>query len=395
MEYAELHCISSFSFLRGASHPHELVRRAHDLGYAAIAITDECTMAGMVRAHVAARDAEMHLIAGSEFVLDAGERVVLLATNLSGYGNLCELITMGRSRAPKGEYSLSRADFRGSLDECLLLVIPDDNTTVDDIRWWQSQFSGRCWIAVELLHGPDDTAWLAKLREYSQCTGVPLVAAGGVHMHVAERKSLQDVMTAIRLGKTVEELGWDALPNAERHLRERRALARKYPGGLLAESVRIAALCRFSMSALRYRYPLEFLPPSETTASYLGKLVHRGALIRYPQGVPDKVGNLLKKELALIIEKEFESFFLTVYEIVEFAKSKNILCQGRGSAANSAVCFCLGITEVDPDQTEVLFERFISKERTKNPTLTSTSSMNAGKRSSNSSMPVMAVTARH
>lgn len=366
-DYAELHCISSFSFLRGASQPEELVYQANELCYTAIAITDECTLAGMVRAHVAAQEREMHLIVGSEFRLKDGGHVVLLAASQEGYGNLSELITLGRSRAPKGEYSLWQSDFSLGIEECLLLIVPDHDTTPENIRWWHERFPARCWIAVELLQGPDDQAWLTRLRNYSQQTGVPLVAAGNVHMHIAERKPLQDVVTAIRLGKTVAELGRETFPNGERYLREPHRLAALYPPDLLAETARIAAQCKFSMAWLRYYYPPELVPAGETPTSHLRKLTEEGLKERYPAGAPVKVMDLIEKELALIQEKEFEAFFLTVHDIVVFARSQGILCQGRGSAANSAVCYCLRITEVDPALTEVLFERFLSRERDEAP----------------------------
>ena len=366
-DYAELHCISSFSFLRGASQPEELVYQANKLCYTAIAITDECTLAGMVRAHVAALEREMHLIVGSEFRLKDGGHVVLLAASQEGYGNLSELITLGRSRAAKGDYSLWQTDFSMGIEECLLLIVPNADTTPDTIRWWHERFPKRCWIAVELLQGPDDHAWLARLRDHSEQTGVPLVAAGDAHMHIPDRKPLQDVVTAIRLGKTVSELGREAFPNGERYLREPERLAALYPPDLLAETVRIAAQCKFSMAWLRYYYPPELVPDGETPTSHLRMLTEAGLNTRYPDGAPDKVKDLIEKELALIKEKEFEAFFLTVHDIVVFARSKGILCQGRGSAANSAVCYCLGITEVNPALTEVLFERFLSRERDEAP----------------------------
>jgi error-prone DNA polymerase len=369
-DYAELHCISSFSFLRGASQPQELVRQANELTYTAIAITDECTLAGMVRAHVAARDREMHLIVGSEFRLHDGGHaghIVVLAMNKDGYGNLSEAITAARVRAPKGEYRSLREDFVFGLPNCIVLVIPDAGTTAADVAWWADRFQDRCWIAVELLQGPDDQAWLLQMRALSQTTGVPLVASGDAHMHIPERQPLQDVVTAIRLGKTVNELGRNAFPNSERHLRSRRRLAELYPPDLLAATIEIAAKCNFSMSELGYYYPPELVPPGETPASHLRNLTELGLQRRYPEGTPPKVRDIVEKELALIEEKRFEAFFLTVYEIVVFARSQKILCQGRGSAANSVVCYALGITEVDPNLIDVLFERFISRERNEEP----------------------------
>lgn len=367
MQYAELHCITSFSFLRGASQPDELVARAKMLGYAALAITDECTLAGTVRGHVAAKEAQLPLIIGSEFRLAEGDHVVLLAANRNGYGNLGELITLGRSRAAKGEYSLARADLAAGIADCLLLLVPDVHTTPANIRWWQERFPGRCWIAVEMCRGPDDAAWLAQLREYSRVTSVPLVAAGGVEMHARERKPLHDVITAIRFKTTVAELGRQSLPNGERHLRSLARLSQLYPSALLEEAACIASLCNFSMDELGYEYPEELVPSDETPSTHLRKLTERGIRQRYGENPPPKVRALIEKELALIKELRYEAFFLTVEDIVREARRLGILCQGRGSAANSAVCYCLGVTEVDPNLTEVLFERFLSRERNEPP----------------------------
>ncbi|MDX2217819.1 MAG: error-prone DNA polymerase [Burkholderiales bacterium] len=367
MQYAELHCITSFSFLRGASQPDELVERAKALGYAALAITDECTLAGTVRAHVAAREAKLPLIIGSEFRLTEGDHVVLLAVNRNGYGNLGELITLGRSRAPKGEYLLSRTDLADGIEDCLLLLVPSVLTTIADIRWWQERFKERCWIAVELSRGPDDAAWLTRLREYSRLTNVPLVAAGGAEMHARARKPLHDVISAIRLNTTVAELGRRALPNGEQHLRSLDRLAHLYPSRLLAESAHIASLCHFSMDELGYEYPEELVPPGETPVTHLRKLTEQGLRQRYGEAPPAKVQALVDRELALIQDLRYEAFFLTVEDIVREARRLGILCQGRGSAANSAVCYCLGVTEVDPNLTEVLFERFLSRERNEPP----------------------------
>lgn len=367
MQYAELHCITSFSFLRGASQPHELVERAKALDYAALAITDECTLAGTVRAHVAAKEAKLPLVVGSEFHLADGDHIVLLAANRDGYGNLGELITLGRSRATKGEYSLSSPDLEAGIANCFLLIVPGMHTTLANIRWWHERFPERCWIAVELCRGPDDAAWLARLREYSQSSNVPLVATGGAEMHNRARKPLHDVITAIRLNTTVAELGRQSMPNGERHLREPARLAHLYPHELLEESSRIASLCNFSMDELGYEYPDELVPQGETLTTYLRHLTELGLRKRYGEKPPEKVRALIEKELALIKDLRYEAFFLTVEDVVRAARRLGILCQGRGSAANSAVCYCLGVTEVDPNLTEVLFERFLSRERNEPP----------------------------
>jgi len=365
--YAELHCLSNFTFLRGASHPEELVRRAAGLGYSALAVTDECSLAGVVRAHVAAKDVGLPLVIGSEIRLQDGPRLVLLATDREGYGNLSELITRGRRRTKKGSYSLCRDDLDGGLPGCLVLLVPDGKRDVEHARSIAERFAGRAWIAAELLQGPDDRARLAGLRELGKIYGLPLAAAGDVHMHVRSRRPLQDTLTAIRMRTTVQACGHALHPNAERHLRLRMRLAQIYPAELLAETVRIAERCHFSLEELRYEYPEELVPDGETPASHLRKLTEKGLAWRFPNGVPDGVRKLIEHELALIAELKYEPFFLTVYDVIEFARAKKILCQGRGSAANSAVCYALGITEIDPARMNGLFERFVSRERREPP----------------------------
>jgi len=376
--YAELHCLSNFSFLRGASHPQELVERAMALGYAALAITDECSVAGTVRAYSmveaerkkaaeANRTFDFKLIIGSEFRLVDGLKLVMLATNRNGYARLCALITRGRLNSAKGNYALSRADFEGGIDDCLALLTPEANLSVADALWLNERFPGRSWIAAELHCGPDDNARLRALRVLSRSSGLPLVAAGDVHMHVRSRRRLQDVLTAIRLDKPVRRCGRALHPNGERHLRLRHRLAKLYPQEALAETLHIAAQCDFSLGELRYEYPEELVPCGETPSTHLRCLIEQGLVRRYPLGEPAKVREIIEKELDLIAEKRYEAFFLTVHDLVEFARSKSILCQGRGSAANSAVCYALGITEVDPARQQLLFERFISRERDEAP----------------------------
>ena len=365
--YAELHCLSNFTFLRGASHPEELVERARELSYEALAITDECSVAGIVRAHVAARQCGLKLIVGSELRFDDGLKLVLLAANREGYGHLCTLITRGRMRAAKGSYRLARSDLEQNLDGCLALLVPPDPPDAGQARFVAERFPGRAWIAAELLAGPNDRARLAALRELGAAAGLPLVAAGDVHMHLRSRRFLQDAVTAIRLGLPMHEAGHALHPNGERHLRLRVRLAQIYPPELLAETLCIAERCQPFLERLRYEYPDEIVPDGHTPASYLRELTEQGLLRRFPRGVAPRVRDLIERELQLIGELDYERFFLTVYDIVQFARSKGILCQGRGSAANSAVCYCLGITEVDPARMEVLFERFISRERNEPP----------------------------
>jgi error-prone DNA polymerase len=366
-DYVELHCLSNFSFLKGASHPEELVQRAYELGYAALAITDECSLAGVVRAHVAAKNCGLKLIVGSEFRFAEGLRIVLLAMDRTGYGNLSALITQGRRNAIKGSYSLSLSDIRHGLESCLALLLPDPLPTPEQAQSIATAFPGRAWLVVESLRVAGDAERLSVLSRLGEITGLPLVAAGDVHMHVAERHALQDTVTAIRLGLPLSEAGFALHPNAERHLREAADLARLYAPELLAQTLAVAGLCRFSLDELRYEYPEEVVPPGETPTSHLRKLTEAGLLLRFPAGVPDKVRSMVEYELALIAELRYEPFFLTVHDIVRFARSHGILCQGRGSAANSTVCYALHITEVNPACMEMLFERFISKERNEPP----------------------------
>jgi error-prone DNA polymerase len=471
--YAELHCLTNFSFLRGASHPEELVERAAALGYAALAITDECSLAGVVRAHLAARETKLKIIVGTEVHLVDGPQLVLLATHREGYGNLSGLITKARRRAEKGEYRLERKDLDDALPGCLALLVPSlagvpslplqgggpgwglgvhhASTSppahpprphpdlspgrakawrdVADALWLAARFPGRAWIAAELHLDGTDRARLGQLCQLSAASGLPLVAAGDVHMHVRSRKPVQDVLTAIRIGKPVAECGEALFPNAERHLRLRVRLARLHPPELLAETLRIAERCTFSLDEIRYEYPEEIVPSGETPSSWLRKLTEAGLRWRFAGGpgpeawrapspsqgeggdggavdatsqaplqhdlrtptpalplrggggsalpsfaeevsadpTPPDVRALVEHELALIADLRYEAYFLTVFDIVRFARESGILCQGRGSAANSAVCYALGITEVDPARMSMLFERFISKERNEPP----------------------------
>ncbi|MGI9232643.1 MAG: error-prone DNA polymerase [Woeseiaceae bacterium] len=368
-EYAELHVLSNFTFLRGASHPEELVETAAKLGYEALAITDECSMSGIVRAHSAAKEFGLRkLIIGSEFKLQSGRKLVALAQNRNGYASLCQLITTARRAAEKGSYALTRAAFEGGLPDCLALWVPDRDFTLDvEDHWLRETFRDRLWIAVELLADGRQQEQLSRLREEGRRLKLPLVASGDVHMHRRSRRILQDALTAIRHGTTIDNAGLTLYANGERHLRSCETLRRTYPPELLAETVRIANTIDFSLDELRYEYPDELVPHGETPTTYLHKLTEQGMRRRWPGGIPQKVTQLVEHELALIADLEYEPFFLTVYDVVSFARSQGILCQGRGSAANSAVCFCLEITEVDPGRMEMLVERFISKERNEPP----------------------------
>jgi len=366
--YAELHCLSNFTFLRGASHPEELVERAAALGYAALALTDECSFAGVVRAHVAAKRFGLKLIVGSEVRLEDGVKLVLIAADRRSYGAISSVITTGRRRAKKGSYALTRRDLAPPAESgALALLMPGPEIDYEAAGWVAGHFPGKAWIAAELHCGGNDRERLAMLRQLAAASGLALVAAGDVHMHLRSRCRLQDLLTAIRIGKPVVGCGRTLHPNAERHLRPRMRLAQIYPDALLAETMKIAERCHFSLDELRYEYPEELTPAGETPESWLRRLTEQGLTWRFPAGVPQRISKLVEHELKLIAELRYEAFFLTVHDLVQFARSRGILCQGRGSAANSAVCYALGITEVDPDRMSMLFERFVSKERDEPP----------------------------
>ncbi len=389
--FAELHAISNFTFLRGASHPEDLVRQAWTLGYAAIAITDECSLAGAVRAHVAAQECSeqdqgqggIKLIAGSEFRLDAQDdagpgksvHLVLLAPTRRAYGQLSDFITRGRRRSPKGEYALRLDDLiadghgYGGVGECLALWIPALEPIGDLLEEGHRLKSllPHLWIALEVFLEPSDLDRTANALTLATRLDLPIVASNDVHMHTASRKPLQDVLTAVRNRTTVAALGSQAHANRERSLRSLDCLAGLYPPEMLAESVAIADRCSFSLDELRYEYPEELVPAGLGPGEYLRRLTFAGARQRWPDGIPEEVTALLEKELELIAKLSYEYYFLTVYDIVRHARSLGILCQGRGSAANSAVCYCLRITEVDPSRMHLLFERFVSAERDEPP----------------------------
>ncbi|MFL9668196.1 error-prone DNA polymerase [Variovorax sp. AB1(2024)] len=398
-DYAELHCLTNFSFQRGASTPEEMVERAYQLGYTALAITDECSVAGIVRAHVGLRDLPakleeyerenpdepkiprnpaFRLLFGSEFQFERF-RLVVIANDTEGWGNLCEFITAARNtELPKGEYRVSWEESDvASLQRCQILFVPDRNpggamdtaTLHEDLMAARALYGENLWLAVELFSELDDDLWLVTLMEAGEQAGVPLVAAGDVHMHARSCKPMHDVLTAVREGKTVAECGFALQSNAERHLRPRMRLAEIHLRQMLDNTLVVAERCKFDPDVIRenYKYPLETLGTNETPAQTLVRKTWEGARGRYPDGIPDKVQKQVQKELDIIIELKYEMFFLTVENIVGFARSQKILCQGRGSSANSAVCFCLGITAIDPDKGTLLFERFLSRERHEPP----------------------------
>lgn len=384
-DYVELQCHTHFSFLRGASAPEQLVERSYQLGYKALAITDECSLAGVVRAHVTAKELQLPLLIGSQLEVtpedgSAPFRLIIIAMNRNGYGNLSELITVGRMRAEKGSYLIRPKDIatpvgdlvhlRG-LPDCQFILVPKYCGRYEEIErqaaWLVQCAPGRARIALTLHHRNKDAVHRQLVQDLSDEFSLPVVATGDVAMHLRSYKPVHDTMTAIRHGLPISQCGYKLPPNAEQHLRSRVRLGNLYPRAALDETVRLAQLCQFSLDELRYEYPHELVPEGETPASYLRQQAYIGAHWRYPNGIPENVSAQLEHELEIIGELKFEPYFLTVFDIVRFARSQHILCQGRGSAANSAVCYCLGVTEVDPSRGTLLFERFMSKERNEPP----------------------------
>ncbi|PXX46959.1 error-prone DNA polymerase [Undibacterium pigrum] len=383
--YAELQTFSHYSFLKGASSPEDLVQRAVKLGYQALAITDECSVAGVVRAHVEAKKHGLHLIIGSQMIVTPENHsppfnLIVLAKNKNGYGNLCELITVGRTRIKKGSYLIKPEDLahpKGDLShlkgmpDCQLILAPGYGIDIDTLSpqaaWLVHTAPGRARIALTLHNRSMDDRHTEVIRAVSEMYGLPIVATGDVCMHVRSYKPVQDTMTAIRHKLPIAECGYRLASNAEQHLRSRLRLGNLYDRAALDETIRVAQRCTFTLDELRYQYPEEFVPKGDTVTSYLRKESYIGAHWRFPAGIPESVQAQLEYELKLIEDLNYEPYFLSVYDIVRFARSQNILCQGRGSAANSTVCFCLGITEVDPARGTMLFERFISRERNEPP----------------------------
>ncbi|MDA0143765.1 error-prone DNA polymerase [Vibrio sp. RW] len=368
-QYSELFCQSNYSFLEGASHAEELVLQADFLRYKALAVTDECSVAGIVKVHSAIKQHKLSLkqIVGSMFWLNDECQVVLLCPNRTAYAELCRIITNARRRSSKGHYQLSEWDIM-SAKHCFILWLPQQKS--EDSHWgqWLSQHhSGRLWIGQQRHLKQTDQQYMDYCVELSQHHQLPITACGGVLMHNTNRLPLQHSLTAIKYQKPITEVGCHLLANAERCLRSLDKLSHIFKTEWLEESNRISKLCEFDLDSLRYEYPSELIPQGETPMSYLRMLVEKGKQARFPQGVPNDIQQIIDKELGLINELDYPFFFLTIHDIVMFAKSQGILYQGRGSAANSVVCYCLEITSVDPRQISVLFERFISKERDEPP----------------------------
>ncbi len=377
--YADLDVTSNFSFLRGASHPDELVYRAAKLGHHAIAITDINSLAGVVRAHQAAKASGIKLCIGSRLRFDDAPDVLVWAKNRAGYAALCRLLTLGKRRAEKGQCLLHLRelldDSKGLLAAMVCRSIDPENAEPDPAHLHRAAtalkevFGAALSVAISHLHGPLDAMLLRHADEISRAMDIPLVATNQVHYHDEPRHALQDVLTCIRHGCTIHEAGFRLFANGERFIKppeEMHRLFRDFPQAL-QRTIAVAECCTFSLEELRYEYPDEIVPPGKSSTTYLAELTWMGAAERYPQGVPQKVQNQINHELKLIAELKIEPYFLTVYDLVRFARAREILCQGRGSAANSAVCFCLGVTSVDPNRIDVLFERFVSAARDEPP----------------------------
>jgi error-prone DNA polymerase len=384
MRYAELQVTSNFSFLAGGSHPDELAITAAALGLDAVAITDRNSLAGVVRAHVGAKKAGIRLVVGARLDLQVeavaegqpGLSLLCFPTDRPAYGRLSKLLTTGRRRAPKGDCWITLEDVLHHDEGQIFVVLPpsERDDAPDDVFAAQLQalgrrWPGRCYLSGHYLYSGDDRRRLAHLAGLAQAANTPLIATNDVHYHTPGRRPLQDVLVCIREHCTLAQAGFHLNANAERHLKTAEEMARlfaDYPEAV-ARTVELAARCRFSLDELRYEYPAEPVPAGRTAQEELERLTWIGARERYGAKVEASVQELLRHELKLIGELDYAPYFLTVHDIVRFARNNKILCQGRGSAANSAVCYCLGITAVDPARLDLLFERFISAERNEPP----------------------------
>lgn len=379
--YCELHCVSNFTFLRGASHPEELIQRAVELNYKGLAITDECSLAGVVRAWQALEDlrqqqpdnmalTSFRLIVGCE--LQCHEHLfVLLVTDKAAYSELCQLITGCRRAADKGEYLFTPEQLL-TIQHCLLLWQPrSDRLTTNALNTFAAQLSAhfpqRLWLLAERMLDGDDHWRYERILTLAERWQLPITCASQVHMHIRQRQPLQDCLTAIRLNRPIRSVCAQLFANNERHLRSEKKLRHLYSKALLDSTFDIARRCHFSLSEIRYQYPTDTLPAGRDVSRYLRRLTYEGARKRFGNPLPVSVKQAIEKELQLIKLKQYEHYFLTIHDIVRFARAQNILCQGRGSAANSVVCYCLFITEVNPQEVSLLFERFISAERHEPP----------------------------
>jgi error-prone DNA polymerase len=411
--YVELQAVTNFSFLEGGSHPHEIVAQATALGYAAIGIADRNTLAGIVRAHVAAKETGLRLIVGTRLDLEDAPRLLCYPTDRRAYGRLTRLLSLGQGRAEKGSCRLTLADVVTHAEGAIFIVLPppewDWRSASASSRQEKERMTRPChplaadqclgrgldegeqpapfaamlqhvvrslspvaaglYLAASHAYRGDDRARIGALGELARTAGIGLVATGDILYHAAHRRPLQDVLTCIRHGVPIQEAGLRLAANGERHLKTPAEMARLFRGfdEALANTVRIADACRFSLNELVYEYPDEPVPPDTTPQAHLAALTWEGAYWRFPGGIPSRIAETIRRELSLIDDLGYAPYFLTVHDIVHFARSRGILCQGRGSAANSVVCFCLAITAVDPTEVDLLFERFISEARREPP----------------------------
>jgi error-prone DNA polymerase len=366
--YAELDVTTNFSFLRGGSHGEELVAQAKALGLSAIAVTDRNTLAGVVRAHLAAKEVGIKFIVGARLDLEAGYSLLAYPTDREAYGRLCRLLTLGMRRAEKGKCTLHLADVAAHAEGLIFIALSESESQLREIKKAIGS-QARLYLAARYSYRGDDRARIASLASLAESTGTPLIATNAVLYHAPHRRSLQDVLTCIREKCTIHEAGLKLEANAERHLKSPKEMARLFKGHeeALARTIEIAEACSFSLDELRYEYPDEPVPEGKTPQSHLEDLTWAGAAWRFPGGIPAHVHDTLQKELVLIAELDYARYFLTVHDIVHYARSIGILCQGRGSAANSAVCYCLAVTNVNPTEIDLLFERFVSPERKEPP----------------------------
>jgi error-prone DNA polymerase len=386
LAYTELDCMSHYSFLQSATAPEQLIQRAFDQGYRSLTITDECSLAGVAKAFHHVRNIAKHfeydyrhlpfrLLIGSSFVLDDC-RFILIVRNQAGYQQLVSLITNARRRADKGSYQIRWQDLQ-YCTECIAIMTPPLQLLALKTDQHQHQqtclqqlascFKERCFLSYQNLLQGHQKQLLTLLRQWSNLYQTPLVASGRVAMDIRTRKPLYDVLLATHYLTTIDKLGYLTHCNGEQYLRSLKTLKAIYPIDCIQQTQKIAEQCTFDLGSLRYQYPQEVIPPGKTAPQYLRELVERGVQWRWPHGVNQSVRETIEKELLLIAEMDYESYFLTIYDIVDFARQQGIYCQGRGSAANSVICYCLGITEVNPERVSLLFERFISKERDEPP----------------------------
>ncbi len=377
-QYIELQVTTNFSFLKGASHPHEMMAHAKTLGYSAIAITDVNTMAGIVRAHVAAKKEQIKLLIGCYVSIQDGTDLLVYPKNLKGYESLCALLSIGNLRAQKGDCIICKSDI-AQLKECIVIIVSpmflEENTLsfkstfIDDVKWYQQLFEQQIYLSMQRRYNGNDQKMLYRLQELSHQFQIPLVATNDVFYHEPNRRQLQDVITCIKEKCTIHNAGYKLYANAERFLKdeiEMQRLFRQYPEAI-ENTVVIADQLKFNLDQLKYEYPEEIINQGVSPDAELEQLSWKGATAFYGNDIPQKVKDNILYELKFIKQMNYAAYFLTVYDIVKFARNKGILCQGRGSAANSTVCFCLGITSVNPAKFDLLFERFLSNARNEPP----------------------------